>query len=85
MRRSDFPISRKRPISAFFRTFRAEIAVAAASAARFASLYARDVFGDRLRARIDDKLGAGAGKLVEGALEGLFGGGRKKSRTQAEP
>jgi hypothetical protein len=58
-----------------------EVKLAGNSAASFATAYAKDIYGEKVRAKIDKELGTGAAKVVEeglGALEGLFGGGKKK-------
>jgi AsmA protein len=58
-----------------------KVKLARDSAASFATAYATDIYGEKVRAKIDKKLGQGAAKVVEeglGALEGLFGGGKKK-------
>ncbi len=58
-----------------------EVKLSGNSAARFASAYAKDIYGERARAKIDKKLGRGAAKVVEdglSALEGLFGRSKKK-------
>ena len=68
-----------------------KVSVAAGSAARFTTAYATDIYGgkvfDKIDKEIDDKLGTGAAKVVEeglGALEGLFGGGKRDRKQGSE-
>jgi hypothetical protein len=57
-----------------------EVKLAGKSAAGFATAYARDIYGEKVRAKINKKLGPGAAKVVNeglGALGELFGRGKK--------
>ena len=53
-----------------------KVKIAGGSAARFAAAYATDIYADKLREELDERVGPAAGEAVENVREGLFGGGR---------